>query len=99
MFVAHIGLASATGLPAAGAKPATSLYPNPVRRGAPVSFTLPIGWVGARVEMLNAVGQVMQTTSPIASGLLPTGGLPAGLYTVRVRSATRQISRRLVVLE
>ena len=95
VFVAHVGPVGPTASPEAVSAAEIRLYPNPVRRGQPFTLDVPTGWTDAQVEVLNAVGQRVRTGA--AAGRLPTAGLPAGLYTVRVWAAERQLTRRLVV--
>lgn len=97
LFVAHIGPAGPTGVPTALASTEIIVYPNPVRRGHTLSLDPPATWAGARVDILNVLGQVVSTSIISAHTRLPTAHLPAGLYTVRTRAAGHRLSRRVVV--
>lgn len=98
LFIAHIGIASPTGLSSALAAGEARLYPNPVRRGHALTLELPVAWAGARVEVLNALGQVVGTgAARRGRTAVPTAGLPAGLYSVRVLSGGQHLTRRVVV--
>ena len=73
------------------------LWPNPTTARAGATLTAP---AGATATLCNALGQTVRptwTVGPGATLLLPTTGLATGLYVLRVRTATGEVSRRLVV--
>ena len=77
-----------------------SLYPNPAHD----AFTLlvPAAPGAGQVELLNALGQVVrrQEVAPARAETrlaVETAGLPAGVYTVRLRAGATIGSRRLVL--
>ncbi len=78
------------------------LYPNPTGEGR-VRLRLPGAAVPrpATVEVLDALGRVARRTTTTLSGTSPTavelGGLPAGLYAVRVATADGSYLGRLTV--
>jgi hypothetical protein len=80
------------------------LYPNPAAKSAGVLVALAVaaGTREARATVHNALGQVVATALlPVqageATGTLPTAGLAAGVYLVRLTTGTASISKRLVV--
>ncbi len=69
------------------------VFPNPAAAGASVSVAAP---AGAVVSVFNALGQLVRPAA--TAGLaLPTAGLAAGLYVLRVSTGTGDVSRKLVV--
>lgn len=80
-----------TGLTEAGVR-AFALYPNPARGTAQLMLAAP-GAAGV-VTVLDGLGRVVRT-QPVAAGQtevrLTLGGLPAGVYTVRVGQAARKL--------
>jgi YD repeat-containing protein len=90
-----------------GAKPAhalqaaTNLYPNPTAGTATLSIANWRGQAPVRAEVLNGLGQIIQTLE-----LRPQHGairqelslhtLPAGLYTVRIQAPEGAYSQRLL---
>ncbi|WP_165370531.1 FG-GAP-like repeat-containing protein [Hymenobacter persicinus] len=83
-----------------------AVYPNPAAATAPVYVSLPTaatGGAAAQFTLLNALGQTVATQrlSGSADGgftaTLPTAGLPAGIYLVRLQAGSALLSRRLVL--
>jgi hypothetical protein len=79
------------------------LYPNPTRAGSRTVLTLPAP-AGERVSatLLNALGQTVSAFAlPVRAGqamaLLPTAGLAAGVYVLRVQAGATVITKRLVI--
>ncbi|WP_460501099.1 T9SS type A sorting domain-containing protein, partial [Hymenobacter agri] len=79
-----------------------SVFPNPAHR----AFTLSLPALGsvrtARVELLNALGQVVSTRvltlNPAGTrSTLDVTDLPTGLYVVRVQAGTETATTRLVI--
>ncbi|MCI1188520.1 fibronectin type III domain-containing protein [Hymenobacter sp. DH14] len=79
-----------------------AVYPNPAHR----AFTLSLLALGstrtARVELLNALGQVVSTrVLALSTGgtrsQLDVADLPTGLYVVRVQAGTETATTRLVI--
>jgi uncharacterized delta-60 repeat protein len=99
VFAPAAPLANAAALTAAQ----VVLYPNPAHQSAGVSVACPAAAGSeARATVLNALGQVVATAVlPVragqARGTLPTAGLAAGVYTVRLHTDAGTISKRLVV--
>lgn len=93
----------------ASAQPFAELqvYPNPAAAGQATVTVVAQGDAAAlqqgRVELLNALGQrVYQAAAPAATAgalrlTLPTQGLAAGLYTVRLTTATGVLTRKLLL--
>jgi hypothetical protein len=86
------------------AVPEVKLYPNPGSRLVDVRMSLPVsaGITQVGITVYNALGQVVTTgILPVrggqGAGVLPTAGLAAGIYTVRLQAGTVPISRRLVL--
>ena len=89
----------ATQAPSAGQ---LALFPNPAQ-GQPVTL-LATGLRGPQAELrlLNGVGQVVRTEPLHLTGqqlrhVLPTVGLPAGVYTLQVRTATGMLTHKLII--
>ncbi|RZK61052.1 MAG: T9SS type A sorting domain-containing protein, partial [Hymenobacter sp.] len=81
----YIGTFGATALPVRAATAGASglaLYPNPTHGSATLAGSAP----GAAVQLLDALGRVVATTTADASGTVTLGRLPAGFYLVRVGS-------------
>jgi|GEM_PF-974191 len=87
------------------AKSSVVVYPNPVPVNAPVRVSLPTpaGQVEATATLVNALGQVVSTQrlskqagGPLV-GELPTAGLPAGVYLVRLLAGSTLGSQRVVL--
>ena len=83
---------------------AVTLHPNPAGAGTRVVLMLaPAAGRPARAEVFNALGQrVLPAQVLTPAGLratveLPTAGLPAGVYTVRLTTSEGAVSKRLVV--
>ena len=70
------------------------LYPNPST--GRVALTLPATRI-AQVQVLNALGQVVQTRSATGPVLLDLSGLAHGIYTVRVQLGEDVLTRRLAL--
>jgi len=79
------------------------VYPNPMKAGDVVTLSLPLTVGPVSFEVLNTLGQVVQpaqalvATGSSARAILSTPGLAAGVYVLRLRTATALISKRLVV--
>lgn len=75
--------------------PGLHLYPNPARDQLQVSGT---GASGAQVTLLDLLGRPVLPTATLVDGhaLALPATLPAGLYLVRVQTATGQRTERLV---
>ena len=79
-----------------------SVYPNPARAQATVAVPGLAGTAAVRVELLNALGQVVlrQQAALPASGtqlVLPTAGLPTGIYFVRLTAGELLVTKRLTL--
>ncbi len=80
--------------------------PNPVRRGTPaeVAFTLPEA-AAVRIEAFDVLGRHVATLAEGAYGAgsqrtaVPTTGLPAGLYVIRLAAPGRTAALRLTVID
>ena len=75
-----------------------SLWPNPTRDLASVSYTLP-GIASARLDVLNAAGQIVYSRNVTNArfGTVPVSGLRPGVYLVRMSSLDRTVAGKLVV--
>jgi N-acetylneuraminic acid mutarotase len=85
-----------TAPPAPGA---ASLYPNPVLVGETARYTWPTGSAApVQAEIVDALGRVHRRTVLAGlAGMLPTAGLAAGLYLVRLQQGGQRAAGRLVV--
>lgn len=87
----------ATAAPALAA--ALALYPNPAQ--AEVQLSVPASLQAERLSatLLNALGQVVQTTTLPAGAArtLPLAGLAPGVYTLRLDTSAGTIAKRLLV--
>jgi hypothetical protein len=79
-----------------------SLYPNPASRLSVVEATwlLPAGTRTVLASVFNLLGQrVAQAAVPVqgnqAVGPLPTAGLPAGMYVVRIQAGPAVVNQKL----
>ena len=78
------------------------LAPNPVRGNATLSLRLASA-AEIRFGIINIMGQVVYQSEPerLASGvhkfMLPTQGLPNGLYTLRINANGTMLSGKLVI--
>jgi photosystem II stability/assembly factor-like uncharacterized protein len=73
------------------------VFPNPARAASGVTIAAP---ARARVTVFNTLGQQVMPTQLVGSSAslhLPTAGLAAGLYVLRIQDAAGDISRRLVL--
>lgn len=102
-FVLHLNAQRVTATQSARLTGAElQLYPNPAH-GAAVTVSaagLPAGAVELR--LVNSLGQVLRTEPLTSTGRLlerplPVAGLPAGVYTVQLRTASGTITRKLVL--
>ena len=87
-------LAAAPGATAAD----VSLFPNPAHEGFTVRLPAALTTVPVQAELLNALGQVVRR--PVAGGTsfrVETGGLAAGIYTLRLQGGGATLVRRVVV--
>jgi hypothetical protein len=80
---------------------AAALYPNPTTGGVTLSLTGQPDQTPVRVDVLNALGQTVNTLTvhPQQGSIrqaLSLESLPAGLYVVRLSSAEGTVTRRLV---
>ncbi|MBH8559282.1 beta strand repeat-containing protein [Hymenobacter negativus] len=77
---------------------ALAVFPNPSATGSlTLQLARPLGL--GTVELLNALGQVVQR-QPLAAApaqTLPTTGLAAGLYTLRVQAGGEVLTRKVVL--
>ena len=106
-FVLHLNPAQGP-LATAGARlyAEMQLYPNPAAAQAPVRVQVQ-GQAAAllrpQLEVLSSLGQRVyqaDNATPATGGLrydVPTAGLAAGVYTVRLTTATGVLTRKLVV--
>jgi hypothetical protein len=99
VFASATALAQTPALTAAQ----VALYPNPAdQSGVTVVLPAPAG-TPVLAELLNALGQVVLPARRLpvvagqATGLLPTAGLAASIYTVRLTTVARTVSKRLAV--
>lgn len=81
--------------------PALQLYPNPARRTAHLA-TAGLPGRTAELRILNSLGQVVRrATLPLTAGRLehplPVSGLPAGAYTVQLRTAAGTQASKLLL--
>ncbi|MDO7875197.1 T9SS type A sorting domain-containing protein [Hymenobacter sp. ASUV-10] len=81
---------------ATAAATVVDIYPNPAQ--AQFTVRLPAGFGPAQAELLNSLGQVVRQQALPAQVAVPTTGLPAGVYTLRLRPATGPALTRRVVL-
>ncbi len=93
-------LKCATALPESDAL-TLNLYPNPATTGSVTADVLLKGFQTFTIDVYNLNGQLLQTRSytdfPSSSISLPTNGLSAGVYVVRVQTGSETVSRRLLV--
>lgn len=72
--------------------PQPRLYPNPAQGSVSLTYNCPPGTQRAQLEVRDALGRTVRTL-PLAVGAnlaaLDLGGLPAGLYSCRVRADER----------
>ena len=99
-FVLRLG-AAALGARAPQQLPALQLYPNPARHGAYLA-TAGLSGRTAELRILNGLGQVVRhATLPLTASRpeqpLPLGGLPAGAYTVQLRTAAGTHTGKLLL--
>lgn len=75
------------------------VYPNPAKG---IAWLENPGGAETEIQVCDMLGQVLRTMQPdpAASGDLPIdlNGLPAGVYSVRVRSGTRLTGEVLLVV-
>ena len=88
--------------PGRAGRATVSLYPNPAREQATVAVPGLAGTSAVRVELLNALGQVVlkQQAALPASGtqlVLPTAGLATGVYIVRLVAGQLLVTKRLTI--
>jgi hypothetical protein len=109
-FILHLNSAQAPLATNANAQPFAEMqvYPNPAgSQTAAVQVVVSgqaIALAKARVEVLNSIGQrVYGATGPASSPTgslrmaIPTAGLAAGVYTVRLTTATGVLTRKLLL--
>ena len=80
------------------------MYPNPAAQGVGVLVTLPVA-AGrpATAEVRDALGRVVVPVRALAvaagqaTGTVPTAGLAAGVYVLRLTAGAAAVSTRLVV--
>ncbi|QIX61137.1 T9SS type A sorting domain-containing protein [Hymenobacter sp. BT18] len=80
--------------------PQFTLFPNPASADLPPLLTLPTGSAVAELGIFNLLGQAVVPSRPVRANApteLPTRGLPAGLYVVRVHTAAGDYQQRLVL--
>ena len=93
----QMALATATKSPAAD----LLLYPNPAGLHTAVQLTIPVaaGTAVVQATVLNTLGQSLTNTAfqvqaGRATGTLPTAGLAAGIYTVRLQTGAAIVTKR-----
>jgi hypothetical protein len=79
-----------------------AVYPNPTRADFTVVVPAVAGAATMQAELCNALGQVVrrQAAALPATGAtlrVPTGGLAAGVYVLRLQAGAATIARRVVV--
>ena len=87
-----------TGTAPAVAATQVALYPNPVRG----SFAVQLPYVGSatpvQAQLVNALGQVVWQLQAIGGSLaVPTAGLAAGVYMLRLQAGAAAWAKRVVV--
>ena len=97
-FAARTALATAAALTAAQ----VSLYPNPAHDAFTVTVPAVAGAAQVQATLLNALGQVVRQQSaalPVGGAQLtvPTAGLAAGVYTLRLMAGAATLAKRVVV--
>ena len=97
-FAARAALATAPALSAAQ----VALYPNPAHDQFTVAVPAVAGATQVRATLLNALGQVVRQQAaalPAAGAQLtvPTAGLAAGVYTLRLQAGSATLAKRVVV--
>ena len=97
-FAARTALATAAALTAAQ----VSLYPNPAHDAFAVPVPAVAGAAQVQATLLNALGQVVRQQSaalPVGGAQLtvPTAGLAAGVYTLRLMAGAATLAKRVVV--
>jgi hypothetical protein len=80
-----------------------SLYPNP-SHGAPLTLLIQgkLAAAATQVQLFNLLGQEvlrqpLTTTKGAVEQTLPTTGLPAGVYLLRVRIGETSVSRKVLI--
>jgi hypothetical protein len=96
------GEALATATDAAKAGPNFTLFPNPTSNDSPpaVLFQHSAPTASAQLSICNLLGQAVTPALTLRSNVrteLPVRGLAAGIYVVRLRSATGESQQRLVL--
>lgn len=73
--------------------------PNPSEGQVKVSFTDPLSYQDARLEVIDLSGQVVFKSSITAlSSMVDLSELSAGAYVIRLRSAIGQINKKIILL-
>ncbi|MBF9142644.1 T9SS type A sorting domain-containing protein [Hymenobacter properus] len=94
-FVARLGIdATITSTRVAGTLPLTA-YPNP----ATAQVHLPATLVGARIQLLDALGRTVRETTVSATGEVFVLGLVPGIYTLRATDKQGQPHAARVTVE
>lgn len=76
------------------------VYPNPASGNQPISCLLKGAFRGEHViDIVNGAGQIVFTGSAPLPGACRLPLLPAGIYTVRLRSAASCMNQKLVIIE
>ena len=97
--------AETDGLPAGAlGGPVARAYPNPTAGALTVEYGFPTA-APVRVDLVDVLGRVVQTEevpgalAPAGTGrhTVSTGGLPAGVYVLRLTDGTSQVSRSVTV--
>ncbi len=78
-----------------------AVYPNPARTVAYVELPAALGAQPVAAALLDALGREVRTATLAAQGArahqLGLAGLPAGVYTLRLRTSAGVVAKRLVV--
>ena len=76
-----------------------ALYPNPAHSQVTLALPAALAGPGTKAEVYNALGQqvLSQTLGGGTTAQLPTEGLKAGVYTVRLFTAQGLVTKRLVI--
>jgi hypothetical protein len=85
----------------AAAQAQIAVYPNPARTLAYVELPAALGAQPVAATLLDALGREVRTTTLAAQGAqahqLSLAGLPAGVYTLRLRTNAGVVAKKLVI--
>lgn len=79
--------------------PAFRIYPNPSDGNVRIGFdggTLP---AGCRVTVYDVMGRPVWTGRPDPEGMLQTGNLPAGQYTLKLATDKKELGSRSLIIQ